>query len=77
MTITEVFENERRWFRTRAKLKKGYKNVFCAAIRRRISWDWIKADAEWKSQFRTIRDQAHLFVSDAELSQFLTQNLKS
>lgn len=77
MSISKHFEEEKKWYRTRILLKKGYQRVFCSAIRRRISWDWIKADTQWKANFRLVRDQAHYYVSDQELTDFLIkQNLK-
>lgn len=77
MSISSHFEEERKWFMTRTRLKRGYAKVFCANIRRRISWEWIKADSQWKANFRAISDCAHKAVTDSELEQFLNnQNLK-
>jgi hypothetical protein len=77
MSISKHFEDERQWFRTRARLKRGYKLTLCDQIRNRISLDWIKADAQWKANFRAIRDYAHQAVTDAEIETFLSnQNLK-
>ena len=77
MNISELFKAERKWYQTRAKLKKGYATVFCRKIRLRLSWDWAKADYQWKAHARSIADHAASFVSDHELEKFLNnQNLK-
>lgn len=67
MNIAQHIEEERRWFRTRTRLKKGYERVFCASIRRRLSWEWIKADAEWKRHLQAIREYSDMLSTDTQL----------
>jgi len=75
--MKNYFEEERKWFLLRTRLKIGFATVFCPQIRRRISWDWIKADRQWKANFKTIADYAEDHVSDDELEKFLNkQNIK-